>query len=125
MYTLIFHLLTVKTFPFHTPHTSRAQHFLSPTCRFIALSRKQKDIPLTNQFCVCLKPTRAVNLLYLSESLSPSVFPNENHNSHCLPGDLARKVLGYITYFANLKIKGPLYLRLHSPVGSAYPSPIH
>lgn len=140
MHTLIFHLPVVKTFPFHithpnlpppnsenlpTSHTSRAQHFLSPHCSFIALSRKQRAIPLTNQFCVCLKPTGPENLLYLPQSLSPSVFPNENHNGHCLPDDPAWKVLEHITYFVNLKIKGPLYLRLHSPLGSACPSPIH
>lgn len=38
----------------HVPHF----HFLCPSCSFIALSRKQKEIPLTNRFCVCLKPTR-------------------------------------------------------------------
>lgn len=108
-----------------TSHIPHFQHFLSPNCSLIALSRKQKDIPLTNQFCVCLKPTRPGNLLYLPQSLSPSAFPNENHHGHCLPDDPAWRALEYITYFVNLKIKGPLYLGLHSPVGSACPSPIH
>lgn len=88
----------------HIPHF----HFLCPSCSFIALSRKQKEIPLTNRFCVCLKPTRPVNFLYLPQSLSHSAFPNENHNGHCLPDDPARNILEYITYSVNLKIKGIL-----------------